>query len=184
MRPDLAEANRILEKGSSMQNVKVLLLNQNYEPVTVVSAQKAIILTFLEKVEIVERHDRWVHSQHTALPLPSIVRLLRYIRIPNQHVELSRRNILKRDNFRCQYCGTTKGPFTVDHIIPKVKGGGESWENLVCACVRCNNRKGDRTPEQANLKLVKSPRRPSHLFFIQHHMGVSDDCWKPYIFLN
>ncbi len=167
-----------------MQNVKVLLLNQNYEPLTVVSAQKAIILAFLEKVEIVEKHDCWVHSQHMAFPLPSIVRLLRYIRIPHQHVELSRRNILKRDNFRCQYCGTTRGPFTVDHVIPKVRGGSDSWDNLVCACVRCNNRKGDRSPEQANLRLMKAPRRPSHLFFIQHHMGISEDCWKPYIFLN
>ena len=167
-----------------MQNVKVLLLNQNYEPLTVVSAKKAIVLAFLDKAEIIERRERWVRSQHLAFPLPSIIRLLRYIHIPHKHVELSRRNILKRDNFRCQYCATSKGPFTVDHVLPKTVGGMDSWENLVCACVHCNNRKGNRTPDQANMRLLKNPRRPSHIFFIQNFMGLGEECWKPYIFMN
>lgn len=170
--------------GIAMHNIKVLLLNQNYEPLTVVSAQKAIILFYLQKAEIIEHRDRWVRSQHLTLPMPSIIRLLRYIHIPHKQVELSRRNILKRDNFRCQYCGTTKGPFTVDHVIPRTLGGMDSWDNLVCACVSCNNKKGDRTPERADMKLLKKPRRPSHIFFIQNFMGQNEECWKPYIFMN
>ncbi|MBN2357414.1 HNH endonuclease [candidate division KSB1 bacterium] len=167
-----------------MLNVKVLLLNQNYEPLTVVSAKKAIVLFYLEKAEIIEKRDWLVRSQHLAFPLPSIIRLLRYIYIPHKHVELSRRNILKRDNFRCQYCLTTKGPFTVDHVVPRTLGGADTWENLVCACVSCNNKKGNRTPERANMKLLKKPRRPSHIFFIQNFMGIGEECWKPYIFMN
>ena len=163
---------------------KVLLLNQNYEPMSVVSAKKAIILVFLQKVEIVEKRDLMIRSQHLALPLPSIIRLICYVRVPYKRVELTRRNILKRDSYSCQYCATKRGPFTVDHVIPKTKGGNESWENLVCACVRCNNKKGRRTPEEANMPLIRRPRRPSHLFFIQHFIGTNEECWKPYLFLN
>lgn len=163
---------------------KVLLLNQNYEPMSVVTAKKAIILVFLQKVEIVEKRDTMIRSQHLALPLPSIIRLICYVRIPHKRVELTRKNILRRDGFYCQYCGTSKGPFTVDHVVPRTKGGWDSWENLVCACVRCNNKKGQRTPDEANMPLRRRPRRPSHLFFIQHFIGASEECWKPYLFLN
>lgn len=167
-----------------MLNAKVLLLNQNYEPLTVVSAKKAIILTFLDKVEIVEKREKLVRSQHLALPLPSIIRLVRYIKIPHKRVELTRRNIFKRDGYRCQYCTETKTHLTVDHILPKTGGGGDTWENLVCACVRCNNKKGNRTPDQAGMRLLKQPRRPSYLVFIQHFIGIADDAWKPYLFMN
>jgi 5-methylcytosine-specific restriction endonuclease McrA len=85
---------------------------------------------------------------------------------------------------RCQYCGFNHGPFTIDHVIPKRSGGLDTWENLVCACISCNNKKGDRTPEQANMPLLKTPRRPSHLFFIQSFLGHPDDSWKPYLFMN
>jgi len=167
-----------------MLSAKVLLLNQNYEPLTVVSAKKAIILVYLRKVEIVEKRDRLVRSQRLAFPLPSIIRLLCYIHIPRKKVELTRRNILRRDRYRCQYCGTTKGPLTVDHIIPRTKGGIDSWENLVSACVKCNNKKGNRTPEEAGMKLLQQPKRPSYLFFIQHLIGISEESWKPYLFMN
>ncbi len=167
-----------------MLSAKVLLLNQNYEPLTVVSAKKAIVLAFLQKVEIVERRARWVRAQHVAYPLPSIIRLICYVRIPHKRVELTRRNILKRDGYRCQYCGIAKTPLTVDHVVPKNRGGIDSWENLVCACVRCNNKKGNRTPEMAHMPLRRQPRRPTHLFFIQHLIGVSEEGWKPYLFMN
>ncbi len=167
-----------------MLGTKVLLLNQNYEPLTVVTAKKAIVLAFLQKVEIVERRERWIRAQHVAYPLPSIIRLICYVRIPHKRVELTRRNILKRDGYRCQYCGMAKSPLTVDHVVPKTRGGIDSWENLVCACVRCNNKKGNRTPEMAHMPLRRLPRRPTHLFFIQHLIGVSDECWKPYLFMN
>jgi 5-methylcytosine-specific restriction endonuclease McrA len=162
----------------------VLLLNQNYEPMSVISAKKAIVLYYLQKVEIIEKRNRVIRSRHLSIDLPSIIRLVRYIHVPRKRIELTRRNILKRDGFQCQYCGTRKGPFTVDHVIPRYNGRIDSWENLVCACVYCNNKKGNRTPEQARMPLSRKPRRPSHLFFIQHFIGVSEDCWKPYLFMN
>ena len=125
-----------------------------------------------------------VRSPRVSLPLPSIVRLVRYIHIPRKRVELTRKNILKRDKFRCQYCGRTQNALTIDHIIPKTKGGADSWGNLVCACVKCNNKKGNRTPEQANMRLLHQPKKPSYLFFIQHFIGVSEDSWKPYLFMS
>ena len=167
-----------------MLGAKVLLLNQNYEPMSVVSARKAIILFYLQKVEIIEKRNLLVRSQRLSYALPSIIRLLCYVQIPRKRVELTRRNILKRDGFRCQYCGTRKNPLTVDHVIPRIQGGGDSWENLVCACVLCNNKKGSKTPEQAHMPLIKKPRKPNYLFFMQYLIGVSDDSWKPYLYLN
>ena len=165
-------------------NRGVLLLNQNYEPMSVTSARKAIVLIYLGKAEIIERHNHMIHSVSLAIPLPSIVRLVRFIHVPRKRIVLTRRNILKRDGSRCQYCNSTRIPVTVDHVIPKVRGGGDTWENLVCACVKCNTKKGDRTPEEAGMKLIRHPRKPNNLFFIQHFIGIRDDRWKPYLFMN
>ena len=166
------------------QNTQVLVLNQNYEPMIVTNAKKAIILVYCGKAEIIERNEREIHSIHVVIPLPSIVRLLRYIRVPRKRIVLSRRNIIKRDQHQCQYCGTRVGSFTVDHVKPKHLGGPDAWENLVCACVKCNTKKGGRTLEEANMKLLRTPRKPNHLFVIQHFVGITDRRWRPYLFLN
>ena len=167
-----------------MMSAKVLLLNQNYEPMTVVSAKKAIILLYLQKVEMIEKRDQLVRSQYVALPLPSVIRLTCYVRVPRKRVELNRGNLLRRDSHRCQYCGIRQGPLTLDHVIPRVRGGDESWENLVCACVKCNNKKGSRTPEEASMPLLKKPKRPNFLFFMQYFIGISEESWKPYLYMN
>lgn len=169
---------------ATMMSAKVLLLNQNYEPITVVSAKKAIILFVLQKVEIIEKRDQLVRSQFWALPLPSVIRLTCYIKVPRKRVELNRANVFRRDGYMCQYCGTRKGPLTIDHIVPKTRGGDDSWENLVSACVKCNNKKGNRTPAEANMVLFKNPKRPNYLFFMQYFIGVSEQAWKPYLFMN
>ncbi len=163
---------------------KVLLLNQNYEPVCVVNAKKALILVCLQKVEIIEKRELLVRSQYHSWPMPSVIRLVNYIRIPKKRVELTRHNIFRRDGFQCQYCASKKGPFTLDHIVPKVSGGMDSWENLVCACLQCNNKKGSTPLAHANMVLLKKPKRPSYLFFIQHFIGIQEECWKPYLFMN
>jgi len=164
---------------------QVLVLNQNYEPMSITNAKKAIILIFLGKAEIIENHDNMmVHSINVSLPLPSIVRLTRYISVPRKRIVLSRKNIIKRDNHQCQYCGTHAGFFTVDHIIPKDRGGEDTWENLVCACTKCNNKKGNRTPDEAGMILLKKPQKPNHIFFIRYFIGKLDNSWKPYLFMN
>ena len=162
----------------------VLVLNQNYEPVSVCNVKRAIILVYLGKAEIVERLDLDLRSISSSMPFPSVVRLIVYIHKPRNQIVLSRKNIIKRDYHTCQYCGRKNAPMTVDHIIPKQLGGKDSWTNLICACIKCNNKKGNRTPEQANMKLLKTPKKPSHLFFIQFLIEKPQQSWRPYLFLN
>jgi 5-methylcytosine-specific restriction endonuclease McrA len=164
---------------------RVLVLNQSYEPISVCNVKKAISLLFLMKAEIVVSNDnRSVRSVRSAFKHPSVIRLSRYIHVPVKKVELSRKNLMRRDAHRCQYCGSTKPPLTLDHIQPRSRGGGDSWENLVTACIRCNTKKGNRTPDEAGMKLLKTPRRPSHVTFIKNLGGDIDERWKPYLFMT
>ncbi len=166
-------------------NRNVLLLNQNYEPLTICSARRAIVLMFQGKAEMIETADGLkVHTISREYALPSVVRLWRYRRVPYKRIMLTRKNVITRDNHRCQYCGTSKGPMTVDHVIPKRLKGADTWENMVCACVKCNNKKGDHTPEQAGMTLLRQPSRPSHIAFIQRHIGESDQRWRQYLFMD
>lgn len=168
-----------------MLHRNVLVLNQNYEPLSVCTVKRAIVLVYLGKAEIIEKHDGYmIHSVSLSFPVPSVVRLGFYIRVPNKRILLTRKNIIKRDGHRCQYCGENRGSMTVDHVIPKIYGGKDNWENLVCACLKCNNIKGNRTPEQAGLKLLRRPKRPNHITFIQQFIGISDQRWKQYLFLD
>jgi len=164
-------------------NKHVLVLNQNYEPLSVCNTKKAVILIFLGKAELIEQGDGEIRSISTSIPCPSVVRLSMYIKVPRKRIVLSRKNIIKRDNHKCQYCGVTDSPMTVDHVVPKVRGGTDSWENLVCACIKCNNKKGNRAPEVAGIKLLRTPVRPTHLTFIRHFIGIKDEKWKPYLFM-
>jgi len=166
-----------------MTGRKVLILNQNYEPLTLCSVKRAIILMYLDKVQLVERYNCDIHSVSTSMPCPSVVRLHFYIRKPFKEVLLNRKNIIKRDGSICQYCGKNSQPMTIDHVIPKSYGGRDTWENLVCACIKCNSKKGNRTPEQAGMKLLRQPRKPSHLFYLQSLIGSPPESWKPYLFL-
>lgn len=163
----------------------MLILNQSYEPLTVCNIKKAIILVYLGKAEIVVRDDRkQVRSVSTGYPWPSIIRLSRFINLPYKKVVLTRKNILRRDQYKCAYCGRGDLPLTIDHIIPKAQGGVDSWENLVSACTACNNRKGDRTPHEANMIMLYKPFKPSHIMFIKHVVGKLDEHWKPYLYLS
>ncbi len=161
----------------------VLVLNQDYRALTICSVQRAVCLLHLHKAEAVEiRNGRYVRSTSTHLPWPSVIRLKAYIRLPYRSILLSRRNVLRRDGMRCQYCGS-KESLTVDHVHPKSRGGRDTWENLVAACVPCNNRKGNRTPEEAGMPLERRPFRPSHVMFLRDYVGNVEEQWKPYLFL-
>jgi len=139
----------------------VLILNQNYEPLSVCTVKRAVVMIFLDRAEMIA-----------------------YIKVPDKRIMLSRKNIIKRDGGRCQYCGRKSDHMTVDHVIPKIQGGKDTWENLVAACKSCNNRKGQRMPEQAGLKLLSKPRRPNHITFIQKFIGVKDRRWRQYLFMD
>lgn len=166
-------------------NRKVLVLNHNYEPLSVCNVKKAVVLLYLGKAELIAALDgKRLHSVSRSMPFPSIVRLSVYVRVPFKKIVLSRKNILRRDGHRCQYCGRSDVPLTVDHVIPRARGGTDIWENLVSACVRCNNKKGDRTPQEAQMPLLRRPIRPNHVMFIRDFVGTVDDHWKPYLFMN
>ncbi len=161
----------------------VLVLNQDYRALTICSVQRAVVLVHLQKAEMVESApDHFLRSATLHFPWPSIVRLKYFVRVPYKRIMLSRKNVLRRDGFRCQYCGS-RDSLTVDHVLPKSRGGGDSWENLVAACTPCNNRKGCRTPEEARMELRRQPFRPSQVMFIRDFIGNVDDTWKPYLFL-
>jgi 5-methylcytosine-specific restriction endonuclease McrA len=165
-------------------NSKVLILNNDYQPMSICNVKKAIILLYLGKAELIEANDgKLVRSVSTSMPFPSIVRLSLYVRVPIKKIILSRKNVVRRDGNMCQYCGKSNVPLTVDHILPKARGGSDTWENLVTACVRCNNKKGDRTPEEANMPLMRKSIRPNHVTFIRHFVGKIDERWKPYLYM-
>lgn len=171
--------------GNGKVSRKVLVLNQNYEPLSVCNVKKAIVLLYLGKAELIEACDGLLlRSVSMSMPLPSIVRLSIYVRVPYKKIVLTRKNILRRDGHKCQYCGKGEVSLTVDHVVPKARGGLDVWENLVCACVACNNRKGDRTPHEAEMPLHRRPIRPNHVMFIRDYVGTLDERWKPYLFMN
>jgi len=152
---------------------------------SVINAKKAIVLLYLGKAELIEAHvGNRIRSVSASMPFPSIVRLSMYVRVPFKKIILSRKNILRRDGHRCQYCGRSDLSLTIDHVLPLSRGGEDTWENLVCACVQCNNRKGDRTPDESSMPLRRKPMRPNHVTFIRHVMGSLDERWKPYLFLH
>jgi 5-methylcytosine-specific restriction endonuclease McrA len=164
----------------------VLVLNASYEPINVCAARRAIVL-ILKGVATAEEHSHSrVHSAFDTYRLPSVIRLIEYRRIPHQTRALSRKNILMRDRYTCQYCLHTfpSSELTLDHVIPRSRAGETSWENLVTCCHPCNNRKGSRTPEEAGMKLVRLPR-PFSLHTSRHLMrllGKGDDQWRKYLF--
>jgi 5-methylcytosine-specific restriction endonuclease McrA len=141
-----------------------LLLNATFEPMKVISWQRAVTLVFLGKVDVVEAYDDAITSVSASLPMPSVVRLRRYAR-QERRVKFSRTNVYRRDGFSCQYCGAKPGvhELTLDHVVPRARGGRTEWTNIVTCCVPCNARKADRTPEQARMSLPRPPARPEHM---------------------
>lgn len=160
---------------------KVLILNQDFSAIAVCSVHKAFLLVYLDKAEMVTKSEtEQLRSITKVYPVPSVIRLQRYVHVPYHGIALSRHNIMRRDNYTCQYCGTVKN-LTLDHLLPRSRGGGSNWLNLVTACSRCNTRKGDRTPEEAGLKLLHKPIKPSLQFFLKMHLNLYNHDWGTYL---
>jgi 5-methylcytosine-specific restriction endonuclease McrA len=164
----------------------VLVLNASYEPINICAARRAVVLV-LKGVAAAEEHALGnIHSARCSIRIPSVIRLLEYRRIPHQTRALSRKNILMRDRYTCQYCLRTmpSAELTLDHVVPRSRAGETTWENLVACCHACNNRKGNRTPEEASMRLHRLPR-PFSLHTSRHLMRLlakSDDQWRKYLF--
>ncbi len=160
---------------------KVLVLNASYEPLNITSWRRAVVLLIKGKAEQLENSERLIYAD---FPLPSVIRLRHYVRVPYKEIPLTRRNILERDRHTCQYCRYKGEQLTLDHVLPRSRGGGDTWENLVTACVRCNVKKGNRTPKEAQMTLRHTPRRPySSLQFelVKHTRGNLNQEWRKYI---
>ncbi len=189
---------------------KVLVLNRMYAAVRIVSARRAFVMLFKDIAEVIAVEDgrytnydftswadisslqrefepdahTWVRTTRMTIAVPKIIRLFGYDKLPRQDVKLNRRNLYARDGNRCQYCGKTFSTkeLTIDHVNPRVKGGGNTWENLVCACVRCNAKKGGRTPREAHMKLVRPAVKPKRHPAITMRLGHEKyQSWKAFL---
>jgi len=189
---------------------KVLVLNRLYRAVRVISARRAFVMLCKRAAEVIAVENgrylnydfqswteiaqlqkelepdaySWVRTPRLEIAVPKIIRLYMYDRLPRQEVKLNRRNIYARDHNRCQYCGShfSTKELTIDHVVPRVQGGEHTWQNLVCACVSCNTRKGGRTPEQAGVKLIRTPVRPKRNPVITLRLGLDKyQSWKAFL---
>ena len=169
-----------------MLNVlKILILNSSYEPLQFCSAKRGIVMVLSGRAEQIECNGYVVRSPSISFPVPTVIRVLNLVRRKvRKTVSFSKKNILRRDNFTCQYCGNKDHPLTVDHIVPKSRGGETIWTNVVVACKPCNMKKGSRTAREANMKLGQSPTRPK---FKYHQLVVPVgppshiECWMKYL---
>jgi len=164
----------------------VLVLNASYEPINICAARRAIVLVLKGLAMSEEENGHDLHAARITMRVPSVIRLLEYRRIPHQTRALSRKNILLRDRNTCQYCGVVlpSGDLTLDHVVPRSRGGSSTWENLVACCHSCNRRKGNRLLLETEMKLLKEPR-PFTLHTSRHIMrmiGRSDTKWRKYLF--
>lgn len=160
-----------------------LLLNATYEPLRVVSWRRAVVLTFVEKVEVLDVYPRRVHSVATSMVLPAVLKLKHRAPLRVREVPFSRTNVYARDALTCQYCGDRLAPhlLSYDHVLPRTRGGRTDWTNVVTCCIPCNRRKGDRTPEEAGMRLARRPHRPNQLFLGGLGRVRIPRPWQPYL---
>jgi 5-methylcytosine-specific restriction endonuclease McrA len=165
----------------------VLVLNQDYEPLNVCGLPRAFRLVFGAKAEVVEYDHQLIRTPRQVFAAPSVIRLQHRVRRPRPRVKLSRREVFARDRHTCQYCGRQSNDLTLDHVVPRHRGGAHSWDNLVAACRVCNHRKGDKTPEEAHLRLVRAPFEPRsdvYSLFTPYLDDERNEAWRSYLFLG
>lgn len=162
---------------------KVLVLNGDYTPLNVTSTRRGFNLVFKGKAEIIHSdEDNPLRSEVKDYKRPTIIRLLRYIYLPFKKVKLNRHSVYRRDNHKCIYCGSPNN-LTLDHVLPKSRGGKNTWKNLVACCFNCNTEKGDKTPEEAGMTMTHKPYVPTYMEFIERMCGKINEEWKSYLFI-
>jgi 5-methylcytosine-specific restriction endonuclease McrA len=161
---------------------QVLVLNASYEPLNVCSVRRAYVLVFKGKAELIEALDRPLATSTDTYPWPHVIRLVNYVRVPRAvKRKISRRALFARDGWRCVYCGTTAGRLTLDHVVPRSRGGESVWENVVTSCAPCNLRKGDKLLEHTHMVLTRAPRPPAPVLFIRLAAPKIPSGWEPYL---
>jgi 5-methylcytosine-specific restriction endonuclease McrA len=168
---------------TNLSGARVLILNASFEPLHVCSLKRAVALLMQEIAERVEDGDRVLRSPNAVFPVPSVIRLRRYVKRPHrQRVAFNRKNLFRRDDHTCQYCRLRSNDLTLDHVVPRSRGGPTSWENVVACCRRCNAQKRDRTPEEAQMALTRRPAAPAFLFSSAYGLLPDiDPMWEKYL---
>ncbi len=162
----------------------VLVLNSNYEPLNVCHVRRAISLLMRGKADVIVEHSVSVKTVKGELNSPAVVRMRYQVKRPLPQLRLSRHAVLARDNFTCQYCGARGKDMTIDHVIPRWAGGPHTWDNLVACCRKCNLKKADKTPQQANMKLARKPKRPSFIPYLslpQYLRAQGREEWRDFL---
>lgn len=162
-------------------NSPVLVLNQNYQPLNICNARRAIVLLGRGKAELLVNGRGDVRTISRTFPIPSVIRLVYIVKRPLMRRRLSRRAVFYRDGFTCQYCGKATRSLTLDHIIPRSRGGPHVWQNVVSACIPCNHRKAGLTPPEAGMRLLREPRPPHpNPYYLFHHRPILEE-WRQFI---
>ena len=161
----------------------MLVLNASYEPINVCTVRRAVVLLLKDKADVIEQADRELHSERMTLTRPAVIRLRTYVHVPRDvhRRKITRKAVLARDAWTCQYCGRQSGGLTVDHVIPRSKGGLSVWENIVASCAPCNRKKGNKTPREASMHPKSRPRPPGPTVFIQLASPRIPVAWEPYL---
>lgn len=166
----------------------VLLLNQSYEPISIINWQRAVSMLTLDKVEVIKEYEKKIHSRYVALKMPAVVRLLKAFKRPRKKVKFNKVNVLARDRWACQYCNQkfSTNELTYDHVVPRSKGGKTVWENIVTCCISCNGKKGNRLPQEVGMKLRKQPTRPDWvpIFSAALSRGQIPEIWKDFCYIG
>ena len=162
---------------------RVLVLNASYEPINVCTVRRAAVLLLKRRAELLERSDECLHSEHFEIERPVVIRLVTYVRIPRDihRRKITRKAVLARDSWTCQYCGSTRSGLTVDHVIPRSRGGLSVWDNIVAACAPCNRRKGNRLPAEIEMHPASAPKAPGPTVFIRIAAPRVPPSWEPYL---
>ena len=166
-----------------MVNLPVLVLNQNYEPLNICRARRAVLLLYHGKAQMLENGSGFMHSARHTLPIPSVIRLVYMIKRPRPVRRLTRLEVFHRDQYTCQYCSKKTQQLTLEHIVPRYRGGEHTWENVVSACIPCNRHKAGRTPQQAGMKLLcrPGPPRGNTYFYIPYPYLQTQSQWQKYL---
>ena len=169
----------------SMGNEAVLLLNSTYEPLNVINLRRAVRLLMTDKADGLEHTGKEIkYGQHGLFKVPEVIRLAYYVRRPIQKVKFTKAAVFLRDNYTCQYCGLQTKELTIDHVLPKVKGGQTVWTNVVACCKRCNNKKGDRSVKEMDFTLARQPKEPRFLPYLRMVRRGHQKSWDKYLFTN
>jgi 5-methylcytosine-specific restriction endonuclease McrA len=172
-----------LMKGSEIIKLPVLVLNQNYEPLNICRVRRAVVLLYYGKAEMLENGTGFIHSATHSFSVPSVIRLASMIKRPRPQRKLTRLEVFHRDQFTCQYCGRQTHQLTLDHVIPRYRGGEHTWENVVSACTHCNRRKAGKTPREAGMRLIHRPAPPKggSFFYLPRGYQQLHSQWQKYL---